>query len=73
MKLVRLSKMCLHETYSKVHIGKYLSDSFAIQNGAKTKFFITPDFIFTSEYAIRKTQENFGTEIECYTSASGLC
>jgi hypothetical protein len=28
MKLVRLIKMCLNETYSKVHIGKYLSDTF---------------------------------------------
>jgi hypothetical protein len=28
MKLVRLIKMCLNETYSKVRMGKYLSDSF---------------------------------------------
>jgi hypothetical protein len=28
MKLVRLIGMCLNETYSKVHIGKHLSDSF---------------------------------------------
>jgi hypothetical protein len=28
MKLVRLIKMYLNETYSKVHIGKHLSDSF---------------------------------------------
>jgi hypothetical protein len=27
MKLVRLIKMCLNETYSKFHIGQYLSDS----------------------------------------------
>jgi hypothetical protein len=33
MKLVRLIKMCLNETYSIVHIGKHLSDSFPIQNG----------------------------------------
>jgi hypothetical protein len=26
MKLVRLNKMCLNETYSKVRIGKHLSD-----------------------------------------------
>jgi hypothetical protein len=31
MKLVRLIKMCLNETYSKVRIGKHLSDSFPIQ------------------------------------------
>jgi hypothetical protein len=28
MKLVRLIKMCLNETYSKVHIGKHLSEVF---------------------------------------------
>jgi hypothetical protein len=35
MKLVRLIKMCLNETYSKVRIGKHLSDSFPMQNGLK--------------------------------------
>jgi hypothetical protein len=34
-KLVRLIKMCLNETYSKVHVGKLLSDKFPIQNGLK--------------------------------------
>jgi hypothetical protein len=38
MKLVRLIKMCLKETYSKVRIGKHLSDSFPIQNGLKHCF-----------------------------------
>jgi hypothetical protein len=33
MKLVRLIRMCLNETYSEVRIGKHLSDSFLIQNG----------------------------------------
>jgi hypothetical protein len=33
--LVKLIKMCLNETCSKVHIGKHLSDSFPIQNGLK--------------------------------------
>jgi hypothetical protein len=35
MKLVQLIKICLNETYSKVHIGKHSSDSFPIQNGLK--------------------------------------
>jgi hypothetical protein len=35
MKLVRLIKMCLNEMYSKVCIGKHLSDKFPIQNGLK--------------------------------------
>jgi hypothetical protein len=33
MKLVRLIKMYLNETYNKVHIGKSLSDAFPIQIG----------------------------------------
>jgi hypothetical protein len=35
MKLVRLIKMCLNETYNNVRIGKHLSDNFPIQNGLK--------------------------------------
>jgi hypothetical protein len=35
MKLVRLIKMCLNETYSEVCIGEHLSDSLPIQNGLK--------------------------------------
>ena len=35
MKLVRLIKMCLNETCSKVQVGKRLSDMFPIKNGLK--------------------------------------
>jgi hypothetical protein len=35
MKLARLIKICLNETYSKMRIGKHLSCSFPIQNGLK--------------------------------------
>jgi hypothetical protein len=59
MKLVRLIKMCLNETYSKVCIGKHLSDSFPIQNGLKQRDALTPMlFNFGLEYAIRNGQEN---------------
>ena len=34
-KLVRLIKMCLTETYSRVRVGKKLSDRFPIRNGLK--------------------------------------
>jgi hypothetical protein len=35
MKLVRLIKMCLSETYNKVRTGKHLSATFPIQNSLK--------------------------------------
>jgi hypothetical protein len=42
IKLVRLIKMCLNETYSKVHIGKHLSDRFPIKNGLKQGDALSP-------------------------------
>jgi hypothetical protein len=54
MKLVRLIKMCLNETYSKVPIGKYFFDNFPIQNGIKQGDYLSPlVFLFTLEYVIR--------------------
>jgi hypothetical protein len=51
--------MCLNETYSKIHIGKHLSDSFPTQNGLKQRYALSPlPFVFALEYAVRKAQEN---------------
>jgi hypothetical protein len=59
MKLVRLIKMHLNKTYSKVRIGKYLSDKFPTQNGLKQGDTLSPIlFNFALECAIRKVYEN---------------
>jgi hypothetical protein len=56
MKLVRLFKMCLNETCSKIHIGKHMSDAYAIQNGLKQSSPLL--FNLALVYAIKKVQEN---------------
>ncbi|KAJ4428767.1 hypothetical protein ANN_25760 [Periplaneta americana] len=58
-KLVRLIKMCLGETYSRVRIGQFLSDAFPIHCGLKQGDALSPlPFNFALEYAIRKVQDN---------------
>jgi len=42
MKLVRLIKMCLTERYSRVRVGKNLSDIFPIRIGLKQGDALTP-------------------------------
>ena len=58
-KLVRLIKMCLTETYSRVRVGKNLSDMFPIRNGVKQGDALSPLlFKFALEYAIKRVHVN---------------
>jgi hypothetical protein len=54
-KLVRLIKIYLNETYSKVCVGKLLSDKFPVKNGLKQTPLL---FNFALECTIRKVLEN---------------
>ena len=59
MNLELQCKMCLNETYSRVRVGKNLSDVFHIRNGLKIGDAMSP-LLFNSglEYAIRRVQVN---------------
>ena len=53
MKLVRLVKMCLNETYSRVWVGKHLSDMSPFKNGSKQGGALLPMLVsFSLEYAV---------------------
>jgi sorting nexin-29 len=58
MKLVRLIKMCLNETYSRVRVGKNLSDMFPIKSGLKRDALSPLPFNFALVYAVRRVQAN---------------
>jgi hypothetical protein len=59
LKLVRLIKMCLNETYSRVRVGRHLSDRFPIKNGLKQGDALsTLLFNFDIEYANRNIEAN---------------
>jgi len=58
-KLVRLVKMCLTETYSRVRVAMNVSDRFPIRNGLKQGDALSPMlFNFALEYAIKRVQVN---------------
>ena len=58
-KLVRLVNVCSTETFSRVRVGKNLSDRFPIRNGLKKEDALSPLlFNFALEYAIKRVQVN---------------
>jgi len=58
MKLLRLIKMCLTVMYSRVRVGKNLSDMLPIRNGLKQDALSPLLFNFALEYAIKRVQVN---------------
>jgi hypothetical protein len=59
MKLVRLIKMCLTEMYTRIWVGKNLSDKYPVRNGLKLGDALLPLlFNFALEYTIRRVQVN---------------
>jgi len=58
MKLVKLIKMYLNVTYSRVWVGKQLYDMFPIRNGLKQDALSPMLFKSALEYAIRRVYVN---------------
>ena len=67
MKLVRHINMCLTETYSRVWVGKNLSDMLHIRNGLKKGDALSPLlFNFALQYSIRRIPVNQdGLKLNC--------
>jgi hypothetical protein len=59
MKMIRLIKMCLNQTYNRVRLNKYFSDMYPIKNGFKQGDAFSPLlFNFALDYAIREVRVN---------------
>jgi hypothetical protein len=59
IKLVRVIKMCVAETYNRFRVGKNLSDIFPVRNGVKPGGALTPLLLICAlEYAVKRVQVN---------------
>jgi hypothetical protein len=66
-KLVRIIKICLTETYSRLQVGNNLSDMFPIKSGVKQEDALLPLLLnFSLKYAIRRVLVNQdGLKLNC--------
>jgi hypothetical protein len=67
MKLVGLIKMCLNETYNKVHTLKRICNTFCILNDMKLLLLKSLCFKFTLEHNNTRSRQSSGTEINLDT------
>ena len=75
MKLLKLIKMYLSETYRRERVGKHLSDTVPTKNGLKQGDASSP-LLFNFTVRVRHKDcsgKPRWLEIESYTSVSNLC
>ena len=73
MKLVRLIKICLNATYSRIRVGNHLSHVFSIRNGVKKRRFIATSFhLCLRVHHSEGSGETRWHEIKWYVLFSGL-
>ena len=59
VKMVRLIKMCMNETYSRIRVDRHLSDMLLMRNGLKEGDVLSPLlFNFPLDYTVKRVQVN---------------
>jgi hypothetical protein len=70
MKMASLIKVCLNETYSRVRVGKLLSDTFPVKNCLKRGYALTPLLFLFAKYEFRRVQvKQYGLKLNATTSS----